>query len=111
MAERMVTLGKRGDGPARRLAYAYVRELPALKKLFDTLGPRYKLREGGYTRVIRSRYRRGDKALMAYIEFVDRPGELRPARPPRSVRLHMESKAKAQQGDGQVQIPPIESAP
>jgi len=56
-----------------------------LTKLFEILGPRYQEREGGYTRVMKlSKRRAGDNAEMAAIEYVDRPGEIRAARPPKS---------------------------
>jgi len=60
-----------------------IREKPALTKLFEILGPRYQDREGGYTRVMKlAKNRAGDNAPMAVIEYVDRPGEIRAARPP-----------------------------
>eukprot|EP00339_Tiarina_fusa_P018824 CAMPEP_0117012596 /NCGR_PEP_ID=MMETSP0472-20121206/10566_1 /TAXON_ID=693140 ORGANISM="Tiarina fusus, Strain LIS" /NCGR_SAMPLE_ID=MMETSP0472 /ASSEMBLY_ACC=CAM_ASM_000603 /LENGTH=203 /DNA_ID=CAMNT_0004715703 /DNA_START=78 /DNA_END=689 /DNA_ORIENTATION=+ len=67
----------------RRRAAAIVRGEWNLTKLFDVLGPRYQFREGGYTRVLQlARNRAGDNAPMAVIEYVDRPGEIRAARPP-----------------------------
>ena len=74
VAERLITLGKRGpkDLHARRQAFARLRSDDAVAKLFDVLGPRYKDRKGGYCRVIKSGYRYGDAAAMAVIEFVDR---------------------------------------
>lgn len=72
VVERLVTLGKRGDLGARRLAASRLRDEDMAKKLFDTLAPRYKSRAGGYTRVLKAGYRRGDNAPMAVIEFVDR---------------------------------------
>ena len=79
----MVTLGKMGDRyEGQRRANAVLRHPAALRKVFDVLGPRYAGREGGYTRVMRSRLREGDGAPMAFVEFIDRPGELRAARPP-----------------------------
>ena len=72
VVERLVTLGKRGDLGARRLAASRLRDEDMTKKLFDTLAPRYKARAGGYTRVLKAGYRRGDNAPMAVIEFVDR---------------------------------------
>jgi large subunit ribosomal protein L17 len=70
--EKLVTLGKRGDLHARRQAIAQVRDVAMVRKLFDVLGPRYKDRNGGYTRVLRAGYRYGDNAPRAVIEFVDR---------------------------------------
>jgi large subunit ribosomal protein L17 len=70
--EKLVTLAKRGDLHARRQAIAQVRDVAQVGKLFTVLGPRYKDREGGYTRVLRAGYRYGDNAPMAVIEFVDR---------------------------------------
>ncbi len=72
VVEKLVTLGKRGDLHARRLAMAEVRQYAIVKKLFDILGPRYKARAGGYTRVLKAGFRYGDNAPMAVIEFVDR---------------------------------------
>jgi len=72
IVDRLVTLSKRGDIHARRLAVARVRDEDAVKKLFDTLGPRYGSRAGGYTRVLKAGYRYGDSAPMAVIELVER---------------------------------------
>ena len=70
--ERIITLGKRGDLHARRQAAAQIREDAIVRKLFDTLGPRYAARSGGYTRVLRAGIRYGDAAQMAVIELVER---------------------------------------
>ena len=70
--EKLVTLGKRGDLHARRQAIAQVRDVAMVRKLFEVLGPRYKERHGGYTRVMRAGFRYGDNAPRAVIEFVDR---------------------------------------
>ena len=72
IVEKLVTLGKRGDLHARRQAISQIRDVPMVKKLFDVLGPRYKERHGGYTRIIKAGYRYGDNAAVAVIEFVDR---------------------------------------
>ena len=72
IVEKLVTLGKRGDLHARRQAIAQIRSVPMVKKLFEVLGPRYKERNGGYTRVLKAGFRYGDAAPMAIIEFVDR---------------------------------------
>lgn len=77
VADHLVTLAKRGDLHARRQASAYVRDVTcedgtttALQKLFNEIGPEYKDRTGGYTRVTKTRIRRGDAAPMAIVEFV-----------------------------------------
>src|SRR3989475_7860617 len=72
IVEKLVTLGKRGDLHARRQAIAQIRDVAMVRKLFDVLGPRYKERNGGYTRVLRAGFRYGDSAPVAGIEFVDR---------------------------------------
>src|ERR1700689_5276225 len=72
VVEKLVTLGKRGDLHARRQAIAQMRDLAMVKKLFDVIGPRYKERNGGYTRVMKAGFRYGDSAPVAVIEFVDR---------------------------------------
>mgnify|MGYP001161057871 FL=1 len=82
VAENMVQLAKRGDMHAKRQANAYVRDHIALHKLWSVIGPNYVDRNGGYTRILKTRNRRGDNAPMAYIEFVDREDELRPAKRP-----------------------------
>ena len=72
IVEKLITLGKRGGLHARRQAIAEIRDVAMVKKLFDVLGPRYKERFGGYTRVIKAGFRHGDNAPVAVIEFVDR---------------------------------------
>lgn len=69
-AERLITLAKRGDLHARRLANRKIRDQAVLKKLFDDIAPRYASTPGGYTRVTKVRVRRGDNALMSQIELV-----------------------------------------
>lgn len=68
--EKMITLGKKGDLAARRKAAAYVMTDEALAKLFDTLGPRFGDREGGYTRIVRTAWQKGDGADKAFIELL-----------------------------------------
>ena len=72
VVEKLVTLGKRGGLHARRQAISQMRDLAMVKKLFDVIGPRYKERNGGYTRVLKAGFRYGDSAPVAVIEFVDR---------------------------------------
>jgi len=70
VAEKMISLGKRGDLHARRQAAAYVREREMVGKLFGELSARYRDRSGGYTRIVKMGYRAGDNAAMSIIEFV-----------------------------------------
>jgi large subunit ribosomal protein L17 len=72
IVEKLITLGKRGDLHARRQALAEVRDNAMVNKLFEVLGPRYRDRAGGYTRVVKAGFRHGDSAAAAVIEFVDR---------------------------------------
>ncbi|CAH2601682.1 50S ribosomal subunit protein L17 [Rhodovastum atsumiense] len=72
VAEKLITLGKRGGLHARRQAYAQLRDDVIVDKLFTTLADRYKERKGGYTRVLKAGTRYGDAASMAVIELVDR---------------------------------------
>ena len=77
VVERLITLGKRGDLHARRLAHARLRDDAMTRKLFEVLGPRYQERNGGYTRIMKAGFRYGDSAPMAVIEFVDRDEDAR----------------------------------
>ncbi|HWJ99577.1 MAG TPA: 50S ribosomal protein L17 [Xanthobacteraceae bacterium] len=75
VVEKLVTLAKQGDLHARRRAVSQIRDLDAVKKLFEVIGPRYKGRNGGYIRIIKAGFRYGDSAPVAVIEFVDRDVE------------------------------------
>jgi large subunit ribosomal protein L17 len=68
--EKMITLGKRGDLAARRLAGAYLMTSAAVDKLFDTIGPRFGDREGGYLRIVRTGWQKGDGADKAFVELL-----------------------------------------
>ena len=72
VVEKLITLGKRGDLHARRLADSRLKEDRHVVKLFETLGPRYAERPGGYVRVLKAGFRYGDMAPMAIVELVDR---------------------------------------
>jgi large subunit ribosomal protein L17 len=72
VVEKLVTLGKRGDLHARRLAASQIQSDSATKRLFDTIAPRYANRNGGYLRIMKAGFRHGDNAAMAVIEFVER---------------------------------------
>ena len=70
VADKMLTLAKRGDLHARRQVMAYMMDEDVVKKLFDEVAPKYKDRQGGYTRIIKAGVRQGDAALMVIIELV-----------------------------------------
>ncbi|MFV0322638.1 MAG: 50S ribosomal protein L17 [Alphaproteobacteria bacterium] len=72
VADKMITLGKKGTLHARRQAIAFLGDDVIVKKLFDELAPRYNERNGGYTRVLKAGFRQGDAAPVAVIELVDR---------------------------------------
>ena len=72
VVEKLVTLSRRNNLHARRLAMSQIRDEAQVKKLFDVIGPRYVSRPGGYTRVLKAGFRHGDNAAMAFIEFIDR---------------------------------------
>src|SRR5476651_688109 len=72
IVEKLVTLAKKGGLAARRQAISEMRDIPMVKKLFEVLGPRYKDRNGGYTRVLKAGFRHGDNAPVAIIELIER---------------------------------------
>jgi large subunit ribosomal protein L17 len=71
VAEEMITLGRRGDVPARRQALKFLRSQDVVHKLFSDVGPRFADRPGGYSRIVKLGPRQGDAAEMAYLELVD----------------------------------------
>ena len=73
VAEPLITMSKSDSVAKRRLAFSRLRDKAAVGKLFAELGPRYQERPGGYLRILKCGYRRGDQAPMAYVELVDRP--------------------------------------
>src|SRR6476620_6757417 len=75
IVEKLVTLAKKGGLHARRQAIAEIRDVTQVKKLFEVIGPRYKSRDGGYTRIMKAGFRYGANAAQAVIEFVERDGE------------------------------------
>jgi large subunit ribosomal protein L17 len=89
-AEKVVTWAKQGKSQHHTLAHGFLRSPLAVTKLFKEIAPRYEERNGGYSRVLRAGFRRGDRAPMAILEFVDREGEMRPARRSKSVDAIME---------------------
>ena len=88
VAEKMVTLGKRGDLHSRRLAIAFLRQRDTVKRLFEAVAPAAKDRNGGYTRITKLGTRTSDAAPMAFIEWVDAPVTVEAAAP-------VEEEAKA----------------
>ena len=74
IAEKIITLGKKGDLHAKRMAMAYIQSRDVVAKLFDDVAPRCANRDGGYTRIVKTRVRYGDSAPMAVLELVDKPG-------------------------------------
>jgi len=74
VAEPLITMAKDDSVAKRRLAFSRLQDKAMVGKLFSELGPRYKERPGGYTRILKCGYRAGDSAPMAYIELVGRPG-------------------------------------
>ena len=80
VAEPMITLGKTRTVANRRLAFNRLRDREIVVKLFEELGPRYKARNGGYLRILKFGFRKGDNAPMALVELVDRPAPVEEAR-------------------------------
>ncbi len=89
-ADRMVTLGKRGTLHARRQALSYIMDKEVVSKLFAELATRFAGRNGGYTRIIRTGFRRGDGAEMAFLELVDRIAP--PPKPSKEAKKKEEAK-------------------
>ena len=92
VAEKMITLAKRGGLHARRQAAAVIRDKDVVKKLFDEIGARFADRQGGYTRIVKTRFRAGDSAPMAFIELMVRPSEKKEKK---GAKAKKETKAKA----------------
>jgi large subunit ribosomal protein L17 len=101
-ADRMVTLGKRGDLAARRLAFNFMQSRDAVKKLFDEIAPRFKERNGGYTRVVKFGFRRGDAAPLSIIEFtgVSEKTEAKKPRKKRALRRDRTAEPRARAAAG-----------
>jgi large subunit ribosomal protein L17 len=109
IAEEMITLGKRGDLHARRLASSYFLAPPAVKKLFEDVAKRYTARSGGYTRIVRTGWRKGDGADTAVLELIgtevlQRRAETRALKVERR-RKAMEERAEAEKQAGPPEEP------
>jgi large subunit ribosomal protein L17 len=112
--EKMITLGKRGDLAARRQAASYLMTDEAVRKLFDTIGPRFGDRNGGYTRIVRSAWQKGDGADKAFIELLGSEQVLDEKRQKRAdarakkaeeTRKAMEEAEAAQRGEAEAAEP------
>src|SRR5436305_1275449 len=110
LAERMITLGKRGSIHARRTALATLRQKDAVKKLFDDIAPRSTERNGGYTRIVKLGQRKSDSAPMAFIEWVDAAQiiEEKAADEKKSKRKAVEPAAKQKEPALQPEEPALE---
>ena len=96
VADRMITLGKRGSLHARRQAAAVIRDDAIVAKLFGGLAARYEKRPGGYTRVLKSRVRVGDAAPLSIVELVDRPAESKAPEPKPEKKAEKKAPEKAE---------------
>lgn len=105
IVEEMITLGKRGDLHARRMAAAYVLSAVAVKKLFDDVAPRFRLTAGGYTRIVHTGWRKGDGADTAVLELVG-TGVLAKRAEERAKRIERRRKAAEEAQSAQAGPPP-----
>ena len=92
VAEPMITLGKKPSLANRRLAYDRLRDRDIVEKLFDNLGPRYAKRNGGYLRILKMGFRKGDNAPLALVSLLDRPDETATAENPEQKKTKKVSK-------------------
>ena len=94
VADKMVTLGKKGDLHRRRLAVSKLRDKDAVKKLFDEIAPQYAERNGGYTRIIKLSRRQGDAAEMCILQFVETDDAVKKAAKPKKAKKAKAPKAE-----------------
>jgi large subunit ribosomal protein L17 len=94
VVEPLITLAKSGSDASRRLAFARLRDAQIVEKLFADLGPRFKARPGGYTRILRMMPRPGDSAPMALMQLVDGPQPVAAAEPTEGKKTRAKAKAK-----------------
>jgi large subunit ribosomal protein L17 len=92
LAERLIGLGKRGDLHARRLVSAVVRKAEVVRKLFDTISPRYQSRNGGYIRILKMGYRPGDGAAVSIVELISEGKEVKALKKQRAGRRRQRKK-------------------
>lgn len=96
LADRMITLARRGSLHARRQVLRQVPDETVVKKLFDTVAARYAERPGGYTRIVKAGHRAGDNAPLAILELVDRPEQAKEKHPSKDARTAKAPKGKKQ---------------
>jgi large subunit ribosomal protein L17 len=109
LAEKMVTLGKKGSLHARRTALAVLRQKGAVKKLFEDIAPRSAARNGGYTRIVKLGARKSDSAPVAFIEWVDAPQVLDEPVPEETGKKRKAAKAPAADTETKVERKPKKS--
>jgi len=108
LVEKMITLGKRGDLAARRQAHAYLMTSAAVDKLFDTIAPRFGDRSGGYSRIVRTAWQKGDGADTAFIELLGSEkvlDEKRQKRAETRAKRAAEAKKAMEEADQSVEHP------
>jgi large subunit ribosomal protein L17 len=94
LAERIVTWGKKGDLHSRRMALREVSDAEVVKKVFDTIAPRFEDRQGGYTRIVRLGQRRGDAAALVMLELTERGEEVEEEKASRKAKREARREAK-----------------
>ncbi len=112
--EKMITLGKRGDVAARRLAASYLMTRDAVDKLFDTIAPRMGDRNGGYLRIIRTGWQKGDGAEKAFVELIGSEKAIAAKQQKRAearAKRREEAKKAMEEAEAQAQAPSAETAP
>ena len=111
VAEKMITLGKRGDLHSLRLAASYIREKSVVTKLFSTIAPRYKDRPGGYTRIVKLGVRQGDAAPVSIIELVEEEMKPQKAKQPDKTVVAPKVKVAAAAAPAAVTEPAVVAEP
>jgi large subunit ribosomal protein L17 len=110
--EKMITLGKRGDLPARRQAHAYLMTSAAVDKLFETIGPRFGDREGGFLRIVRAGWKKGDGADKAFVELLGSEKLQEEKRQKRAeARAKRAAEAKKAMEESEAEAPPAAAEP
>ena len=94
LAEKLLTWGKKGDLHSRRLALRYISNAAVIKKLFETIAPRFEGRDGGYTRIVRLSQRRGDAASMVVLELTEKSKEIEDEKAARKAKKEAKKEAR-----------------